>query len=71
MQSASESILNPLPIVARSLAGVVAEMPVEIGQVRESHFVADVGYGLVAPLQQPAGMGQTKLTHQIAEILAG
>jgi len=39
------SVLHPLAIFPGSLACVVAEMPVEIGQVRETDFVADVGDG--------------------------
>src|SRR5215217_7594483 len=65
------SVLDALAVLPRRLPRIVEEMPVEVGQVGEPHFVADLRNGLIRALQQATSMGQAQLAHQVAEVLAG
>jgi hypothetical protein len=60
----------PLVVVTWRFAGVVEEVTVGIGQVRETDFVADLGDGFVAALQKASRVGETEFSDQVAEILA-
>lgn len=63
--------LHALAVLPWSFADVVAEMAVEIRQVRETDLVANVGDGFIAAFQEEPCLSQAKFADQVAEVLTG